>query len=57
MKLMQATDTLANDVGTILVGEDAVACGLIDRVGGIHQALDCLRELIAQEEKPCSTPS
>jgi ATP-dependent protease ClpP protease subunit len=52
---MQSTDTLANDIGTILVGEDAVSCGLIDRVGSLSQALDCLKELIRQEEKPCST--
>ena len=57
MALMQSTDTLANDIGTILVGEDAVKCGLIDRMGSLHQAMECLRDLIAQEEKPCSTPS
>ena len=57
MELMQSTDTLANDIGTILVGEDAVACGLIDHVGSLKQAMDCLKELIRQEEKPCSTRS
>ena len=57
MALMQSTDTLANDIGTILVGEEAVNCGLIDRMGSLHQAMECLRDLIAQEEKPCSTPS
>lgn len=56
MTLMQSTDTLANDIGTILVGEEAVACGLIDHVGSLKQAMDCLKDLIRQEEKPCSIP-
>ena len=44
--MMTATDTLANDIGTLLEGEEAVACGLIDEVGGISEATACLRELI-----------
>ncbi len=38
-KLMYSTDELANDVGTILIGKEAVDHGLIDEVGGFSQAL------------------
>ena len=36
---MLATDELANDLGTVLTGREAVACGLIDSLGGLHDAL------------------
>lgn len=45
-RMMTATDTLANDIGTLLEGEDAVKCGLIDEVGGLKEAIASLRELI-----------
>ena len=45
-KFMLQTDDLLNDVGTMLIGKQAVDCGLIDEVGGIHEALDKLNELI-----------
>lgn len=44
--LMNATDELANDVGTILIGEEAVNHGLIDEVGGLNKAISKLNELI-----------
>ncbi|NMA86556.1 MAG: Clp protease [Tissierellia bacterium] len=44
--LMYATDELANDVGTILIGKEAVDYGLISEVGGFSQALDKLMDLI-----------
>ena len=43
---MLQTDDLLNDVGTMLIGKQAVDCGLIDQVGGIHEALDKLNEII-----------
>ncbi len=43
---MYATDELANDVGTILIGKEAVDYGLISEVGGFSQALDKLMDLI-----------
>ena len=46
-ELMFRTGELARDVGTILVGEDAVREGLIDYVGGIREAMQKLNELIA----------
>ena len=37
--LMMATDVLANDVGSVIYGEEAVQCGLIDCVGTLSDAL------------------
>lgn len=45
-RLMLQTEDLATDVGTILVGQQAVECGLIDRVGGLKDALDALKAMI-----------
>ena len=47
--LMSNTDSMANDVGTILDGNEAVECGLIDRVGGLSNALKSLREMIERK--------
>lgn len=43
--MLTRTDMLVNDVGTVLEGSEAVACGLIDRMGGISDALGVLREM------------
>ena len=43
--MMMATDTLANDIGTLLEGEDAVRCGLIDGIGGFKEAIAALKEM------------
>jgi ATP-dependent protease ClpP protease subunit len=55
-EFMLQTDELLNDVGTMLIGKQAVDCGLIDEVGGIHEALNKLNELIENnninDEKP-----
>lgn len=45
-KLMLQTDELLNDMGTILIGKQAVDYGLIDGVGGIKDALSKLNEMI-----------
>ncbi|HEY5560139.1 MAG TPA: ATP-dependent Clp protease proteolytic subunit [Clostridiaceae bacterium] len=45
-ELMLKTDDLLNDMGTILIGAQAVEKGLIDAVGGIKDALQKLNELI-----------
>lgn len=50
-RLMSQTDELLNDIGTILIGDQAVECGLIDEVGGIREALDKLEELISEQEE------
>lgn len=48
--LMNDTDELANDVGTILIGEEAVKHKLIDEVGGLNKATSKLNELIKSKE-------
>jgi len=45
-ELMFRTGELARDIGTVLVGKDAVECGLIDEMGGLKQAVNHLRSLI-----------
>lgn len=45
-ELMMNSDTFTKDLGTILVGEEAVECGLINEVGGIKEAFDRLYKMI-----------
>jgi len=51
-ELMFRTGDLVRDIGTVLVGKDAVSSGLIDEVGGIGAALKKLEELIELNRKP-----
>jgi ATP-dependent protease ClpP protease subunit len=51
LKLMTSTDELANDIGTILVGHEAVEAGIIDSTGGLKDALSKLKELIEERGK------
>ena len=46
MDYMMATGEMATDVGTILYGKEAVASGLIDRLGGLNDALSALHRMI-----------
>ncbi|HBQ85849.1 MAG TPA: translocation-enhancing protein TepA [Syntrophomonas sp.] len=48
--LMFKTGDLARDIGTVLVGNDAVEIGLIDEMGGLTDALSKTRELINRKE-------
>src|SRR5699024_6800659 len=52
--LMFAKGNLTRDIGTNIVGEDAVEFGLIDEVGGIEDAMYRMNKLIEQkkENKP-----
>lgn len=50
-RLMMKTGELVMDVGTVLDGEDAVRNGLIDRLGGLSDALDFLNEIIEEKAK------
>ncbi len=43
---MNCTSNMANDVGTLLFGKEAVNMGLIDSVGTLSKALEKLRSLI-----------
>ena len=52
LEYMMATDEIATDVGTVVYGREAVACGLMDRLGSLRDALDCLHRQIARSKKP-----
>lgn len=47
--LMLETDEIANDVGTVLFGEQAVNIGLIDQVGGVGDALSSLYKMFSEK--------
>ena len=48
---MMETGELATDVGTILYGKEAVAAGLIDRLGDLSDALEDLHRMIREYKK------
>ena len=47
---MMATGEMATDVGTILYGREAVETGLIDRLGGLSDALGALHKMIEKRK-------
>ncbi len=50
-RFMMAIGEMATDVGTILYGKQAVECGLIDKLGGLNDALSALHKMIDKENK------
>ncbi len=50
-ELMFNVGSLARDIGTVLVGKDAVDYGLIREVGGLGSAVAKLNELVAESKK------
>ena len=48
-QFMMATGEMATDVGTILYGKEAVASGLIDKLGGLNDALQALHRMIEKQ--------
>jgi len=48
-ELMFRTGELARDIGTVLVGKEAVDVGLVDAEGGVEEALKRLNELVAEQ--------
>lgn len=50
-RLMLNTEELVLDVGSVLEGEKAVELGLIDELGGLSDAMECLYSLIENTEK------
>lgn len=50
-ELMLNPTELVKDVGTLLEGEEAVAEGLIDEVGGMSDALRKLHEMIEEQQR------
>jgi len=51
LELMMETGELTKDVGSVLVGQQAVEEGVINEVGGIREAFTKLRDLIALTRK------
>ena len=49
-RYMMATGEMATDVGTILYGKEAVSSGLIDKLGGLNDALNCLHKMIDKQK-------
>ena len=49
--LMLNTQELVLDVGSVLEGRKAVEIGLIDELGGLCDAMECLYDLIENSEK------
>lgn len=47
---MMATGEIATDVGTILYGKEAVDSGLIDKLGGLNDALNALHRMIGKQK-------
>jgi len=47
-ELMFRTGELARDIGTVLIGREAVEKGLIDEVGGVGQAVNKLKAMIEE---------
>lgn len=50
LRLMLETGELTGDVGSVLYGQEAVDLGLIDRVGGLGDALECLHTMIGERK-------
>ena len=46
---MMNTGELARYIGTVLAGDEAVKCGLIDEVGGLAEALASLHQMIDEQ--------
>lgn len=49
-RMLHNTTELATDIGTVLGGDEAVKCGLIDEIGSLGDALAALKEMIDNAE-------
>jgi ATP-dependent protease ClpP protease subunit len=49
--LMLQTGELAADIGSVIYGEEAVSIGLIDHIGGLSDALECLHTMMDEHKK------
>jgi len=55
-ELMMKKDELVMDVGAVLDGETAVREGIIDSLGGLSEAVNCLYKLIEEHKTENPTP-
>lgn len=51
MELMLQAKDMAADIGSVVYGEEAVSLGLMDQIGTLSQALDCLYTMIEEEKE------
>ncbi|MBN7772685.1 ClpP family protease [Clostridium aminobutyricum] len=51
LRLMNCTDNMSNDVGTVLFSKDAVKAGLMHEIGGLNKSLAKLYEMINERNK------
>jgi len=51
LSLMLKTGEMAADVGSVIYGEEAVELGLIDQIGSLSDALECLYEQIQRSRQ------
>ena len=54
VELMMCPDELATDLGSVVEGREAVKEGLIDRLGGLAQALEVLRGEMRGDDLGCA---
>ncbi|MGM9662066.1 MAG: ClpP family protease [Oscillospiraceae bacterium] len=50
LELMMSLGDMSSDVGSVIYGTEAVRLGLIDRVGSLSEAMDCLYGMVEQEK-------
>ncbi|MCL6612396.1 MAG: ATP-dependent Clp protease proteolytic subunit [Peptococcaceae bacterium] len=55
-ELMFRTGELARDIGTVLIGKEAVEKGLIDEVGGVSKAVAKLKQMIEERKNKKEVP-
>lgn len=48
MELMLAKSDMANDLGSVIYGEEAVSIGLIQKLGSLSDAMECLYGMIGK---------
>ncbi|MBE6991878.1 MAG: peptidase S14 [Ruminococcaceae bacterium] len=49
MELMLAKSDMANDLGSVIYGEEAVSIGLIKKLGSLSDAMECLYGMIGKK--------
>ena len=50
-EMMLKSGDMSNDVGSVVYGEEAVALGLMDQVGTLHDALEALYGMMKKQRK------
>ena len=55
--LMLETDQIATDTGSVIEGKEAVEYGLIDKIGGLTDALSALEKMIDENKRKCTGDS